>query len=63
MPTISNLTVSNPPGAEEISAEETRAIPIARPEDSDMATEQLNARGKHGGGLSAQELLRREGRL
>ena len=63
MPTISNLTVSNPAGAEEISAEETRAIPIARPEDSDMATEQLNARGKHGGGLSAQELLRREGRL
>ncbi len=56
-------TISNPAVTEQISAEETRAIPIARPEDSDMATEQLNARGKHGGGLSAQELLRREGRL
>ena len=48
-----------------ISAEETRAIPINRPAepDSDMATEQLNARGKQGGGVSAHELLRREGRL
>ena len=56
--------VSNPPAPEPISAEETRAIPISRPaEDSDMATEQLNARGKQGGGVSAQELLRREGRL
>lgn len=62
-PTVSNPTVSNPAVAEQISAEETRAIPIARPEDSDMATEQLNARGKQGGGVSAQELLRREGRL
>ena len=48
-----------------MSAEETRAIPISRPAepDSDMATEQLNARGKQSGGVSAQELLRREGRL
>ena len=53
------------PAADPISAEETRAIPISRPEpgDSETATEQLNARGKQGGGVSAQELLRREGRL
>ncbi len=56
-----------------ISAEETRAIPISRPEsgDSEVATEKLNARGKkegedrprRGGGVSAADLLRREGRL
>ncbi len=49
-----------------LSAEETRAIPISRPQaaDSEVATEQLNARGQHGGGgVSAQDLLRREGRL
>ncbi len=65
-----------------ISAEETRAIPVSRPEsaDTDVATEKLNARGKNeggkkeggkkegeerrrGGGVSAQDLLRREGRL
>ena len=42
-----------------------RAIPVSRPEsvDSEVATEQLNARGKKGGGVSAQDLLRREGRL
>jgi trehalose monomycolate/heme transporter len=56
----------------------TAALPLMRPEanDSDAATEQLNARGQGdngdnsrqrrrsgGGGLSAQDLLRREGRL
>ncbi|MBB3748505.1 RND superfamily putative drug exporter [Mycolicibacterium sp. BK634] len=58
-----------------ISAEETRAIPVSRPEqgDSEVATEKLNSRGKKegdeqrrrgtGGGLSAADLLRREGRL
>jgi hypothetical protein len=56
-----------------ISAEETRAIPVSKPEpsESDVATEKLNARGKkegedrprRGGGVSAQDLLRREGRL
>ena len=72
-----------------ISTEETRAIPVSRPDkgDSDVATEKLNARGKredpgnggpgnggqgnegpaNGGGddkpVSAQDLLRREGRL
>jgi RND superfamily putative drug exporter len=52
---------------ERISAEQTRAIPVSRPEtavDTEVATEQLNARGKTGGGgVSAADLLRREGRL
>jgi uncharacterized membrane protein YdfJ with MMPL/SSD domain len=61
-----------------LSAEETRAIPVSRPEqgDSEVATEKLNSRGKKedkepdeqrrrgtGGGVSAADLLRREGRL
>jgi len=56
-----------------VSAEETRAIPVSKPEpsESDVATEKLNSRGKkdgedrprRGGGVSAQDLLRREGRL
>ena len=58
-------------------ADPTAALPIKRPEsnDSDAATEKLNTRGqgdngdnsrprrRAGGGLSAQDLLRREGRL
>jgi hypothetical protein len=38
---------------------------VSRPEsdDTDVATEQLNARAKKRGGISAQDLLRREGRL
>jgi len=57
---IQTQSVSSP-----VSSEATRAIPVSRPEsgDSDVATEQLNARGKTGGGVSAQDLLRREGRL
>ena len=53
------------PTPRQLSAEETRAIPISRPDsgDSDAATEQLNARAKAGGGVSARDLLRREGRL
>jgi RND superfamily putative drug exporter len=56
---------SQAPAPQQLSAEETRAIPISRPDsgDSDVATEQLNARAKSGGGVSAQDLLRREGRL
>ncbi|WP_179476011.1 MMPL family transporter [Mycolicibacterium vinylchloridicum] len=58
-----------------VSAEETRAIPVSRPEqgDPEVATEKLNSRGKKegdeqrrrgtGGGVSAADLLRREGRL
>ena len=47
----------------------TRAIPTqpvrasAASEDTETATEQLNARGKPGQAVSAQDLLRREGRL
>ena len=71
IPTVANPAPSNTPAPSEaptaanISAEETRAIPVSRPEsvDSEVATEQLNARGKKGGGVSAQDLLRREGRL
>ncbi|OSC41988.1 MMPL family transporter [Mycobacterium decipiens] len=59
-------------------AEPTAALPVMRSDDNDSeaATEQLNARGKSdngadqtrqrrrgGGGLSAQDLLRREGRF
>ncbi|PRC47762.1 hypothetical protein C6A85_83300, partial [Mycobacterium sp. ITM-2017-0098] len=51
------------------SAAPTRAIPTAKPSDADTATEKLNTRpddetSRRGGhGLSAQDLLRREGRL
>jgi RND superfamily putative drug exporter len=53
----------------------TAALPVmpSDADDSEAATEQLNARGQSdnngdrrrrgGGGLSAQDLLRREGRL
>jgi uncharacterized membrane protein YdfJ with MMPL/SSD domain len=56
-------------------ADPTAAMPVMRSDadDSDAATEQLNARGQSdngdrrrrgaGGGVSAQDLLRREGRL
>lgn len=58
-------------------AEPTTALPVARTEgnDTDAATEKMNARGQDdngdnsrprrraGGGVSAQDLLRREGRL
>lgn len=61
-PTVANPTVANPVAEE--GADETRAIPVSRPEntDSDLATEQLNARAT-AAGVSAQDLLRREGRL
>ncbi len=55
-------------------ADPTAALPVMRSDadDSEAATEKLNARGQNdngdrrrrgGGGLSAQDLLRREGRL
>ncbi|MCB0939950.1 MAG: MMPL family transporter, partial [Mycobacterium sp.] len=80
-PTAEDATTAIPTQAEpvaaegetaQISAEQTRAIPVSRPEpaDNEVATEKLNARGKNagddrrrGGGVSAQDLLRREGRL
>jgi trehalose monomycolate/heme transporter len=54
------------------AADPTSALPAMLPDDSQAATEKLNARGEGdkarsrrrvGGGLSAQDLLRREGRL
>ena len=54
-----------PAGTDRVSAEETRAIPVSRPQnpDSAVATEKLNSRGQNGGGgVSAADLLRREGR-
>jgi trehalose monomycolate/heme transporter len=46
----------------------TTAIPAAPPEDKDTGTEKINAPGdqprpRRGGGLSAADLLRREGRI
>jgi RND superfamily putative drug exporter len=60
-----------PPGQPPTEPEDaTTAIPTAPREDKDpdTATEKLNARGekprpRRGGGLSAQDLLRREGRI
>ena len=51
--------------ADALSAEETRAIPVSRPQnaDSEVATEKLNSRGQNAAGVSAADLLRREGRL
>ncbi|WP_156670072.1 MMPL family transporter, partial [Mycobacterium sp. E3305] len=56
----------------EDAAEPTTAFPRPEGDDSDAATEKMNSRGdngdarqrrRSGGGLSAQDLLRREGRL
>ncbi|OBI46002.1 hypothetical protein A5707_22855 [Mycobacterium kyorinense] len=76
--TANAAPVSQDRPAEEASSDDgdaTTAIPIAPPDDSDSeaATEKLNSRGadspnaerprRRGGGLSAQDLLRREGRF
>ena len=50
-------------------SEATRAIPTPRKSDADAATEKLNTRSddepqrRGGSGVSAQDLLRREGRI
>ena len=53
--------------AQNPDADPTTAIPAQRPQDTDAATEKLNAQDekpkRRGGGMSAQDLLRREGRL
>lgn len=71
MPVPANRSSDN--GTE--TAESTTALPTMRPQDNDseVATEKLNARGRDdnsrqrrrvtGGSISAQDLLRREGRL
>jgi RND superfamily putative drug exporter len=61
------------PSAKQPSEPEDATTAIPTPprddEDSDTATEKLNARGENpprprrGGGLSAADLLRREGRM
>ncbi|MGE0215128.1 MMPL family transporter [Mycolicibacterium sp.] len=63
-------TTAVPSASDDDSAEATRAIPAQRPSDADAATEKLNTRAKEdqpqrrgSAGLSAQDLLRREGRL
>ena len=65
IPTQSGPVSAGPVSSGPVSSEETRAIPVSRPDsgDTDVATEQLNARAKKSGGVSAQDLLRREGRL
>ena len=50
------------------NADATTAIPTPRKQDSEASTEKLNARDeeerkRRGGGVSAQDLLRREGRI
>ncbi|MEI7915016.1 MAG: MMPL family transporter [Mycobacteriaceae bacterium] len=62
---VTHDPVTHDTATTQISSEETRAIPVSRPEsgDSDVATEKLNARGSQSGGVSAADLLRREGRL
>ena len=62
---IPTVVPTAPVAPADAASDETRAIPVSRPPagDPDVATEKLNSRGKQGGGVSAQELLRREGRL
>jgi uncharacterized membrane protein YdfJ with MMPL/SSD domain len=59
---------SGPPQAEPADATTAIPTPPRDEKDSDTATEKLNARGespprRRGGGLSAADLLRREGRM
>ena len=55
--------------AEDDDSAETRAIPTPKKSDAEAATEKLNTRAEDepqrrgGSGVSAQDLLRREGRL
>ncbi|MCH9762122.1 MAG: MMPL family transporter [Actinomycetia bacterium] len=68
-PTTAIPAQSGPRTAADDTAEATRAIPTQRNPDADAATEKLNTRAEDepqrrgGGGVSAQDLLRREGRL
>jgi RND superfamily putative drug exporter len=55
------------PRLQNADAPATTAIPTARKSDAEAATEKLNTpdeeRKRRGGGVSAQDLLRREGRI
>ena len=65
------IPAQRPAPTESDSADATTAIPTQRPQDAAEATEKLNTRERDtderkrrgGGGVSAQDLLRREGRL
>ena len=62
-------TTAIPSQADDADADATTAIPAQRPQDPETATDKLNTRDegekpkRRGGGMSAQDLLRREGRL
>ncbi|MGB0970091.1 MAG: MMPL family transporter [Mycobacterium sp.] len=68
-PTTAIPAQSHPRKPDDDSADATRAIPTQRKSDAEAATDKLNTRGKDdpqrrgGNGVSAQDLLRREGRL
>jgi RND superfamily putative drug exporter len=68
-PTTAIPAPRDPQPQDDDSAEATRAIPTPRKSDADAATEKLNTRAddepqrRGGSGVSAQDLLRREGRL
>lgn len=69
-PTTAIPAQREPRPQDDASADATRAIPTPRKPDAEAATEKLNTRGDEerqrrggGNGVSAQELLRREGRL
>ncbi len=69
-PTTAIPTGQAAPQDDDADETSTRAIPTARPTDADAATEKLNTRPDDeqkrrggGNGVSAQDLLRREGRL
>ncbi len=68
-PTRAMPDTSGEAAADDSDDAATRAIPAQRKPDAETATEKLNTRPdddtprRGGGGLSAQDLLRREGRL
>ncbi|MCH9734913.1 MAG: MMPL family transporter [Actinomycetia bacterium] len=68
-PTTAIPTQSHPRTPDDDSADATRAIPTQRKSDAEAATDKLNTRAadepqrRGGSGVSAQDLLRREGRL
>jgi RND superfamily putative drug exporter len=68
-PTTAIPAQSHPRTPDADSADATRAIPTQKKSDAEAATDKLNTHGKDepqrrgGSGVSAQDLLRREGRI
>ncbi len=68
-PTTAIPAQPDPRAADDATSDATRAIPTQRNPDADTATEKLNTRAEDerqrrgGSGVSAQDLLRREGRI